>query len=364
MKVKNKRSIGDYIIVFVILAIAVATFVVLKPVFSLMGDSGSYVQSMNVLEGGDLPEGFVPNRLMTSFLALNLIIVIGKVVGGILAGWITLNTILFLVGSIVFYKLILNLFKDRVIAVLSGVLFAANYDLLSFGINYLLDIGGWVAFVLSLFFLHLYAEKSTTKYLYLSLASVAVGSLFKEYSILAMAAILPFVLYESHFSIPKFLKKIILPTILTFVPLIGVHLWVYYKFGYTYLDWFGTNQSIYGYTNWMINSVKSFGVVLNIALPLVIYGMYVFVREYKTLFQPRERAFILCSLLSVVPIFFWPSITERVIFPAVPVLLLFASIAMWKHERYKDWFVIPVVVYALLTFLMDPFILNLINLPF
>jgi hypothetical protein len=51
-------------------------------------------------------------------------------------------------------------------------------------------------------------------------------------------------------------------------------------------------------------------------------------------------------------------------FLVVPALLLFAGIALKKYERYWYAFVPLVALYILIGFLMDAYILDLVNLPF
>src|SRR4051812_49263109 len=88
----------------ILIFLSIFSVVVLKP--KIIGDSVSYVDSMNVLSGGIIPQDFTPYRIVTSYLGLKLILVINTFVGNLPLSWLILNGILYIAIGMFFYELL------------------------------------------------------------------------------------------------------------------------------------------------------------------------------------------------------------------------------------------------------------------
>jgi hypothetical protein len=181
-------------------------------------------------------------------------------------------------------------------------------------------------------------------------------------------------LYKHKPRLLTFIKKMIAPTAVVFAPFIAVSVYVYARYGYTYLSWFGSNKKDYVYHSRIIEYTKSFGSLYNLLALLFLAGLYCFIRydlagwlkrkAVDALHENREYvAYIICVIVSGLPAFIWPAITQRIMFVTVPAAIFVACFFIKRFEKYWYWFGIVLIVYTILTFAMDTYILNLVNLP-
>lgn len=362
MNIKNNFLVF-ILLVFIFAAIALIAIAFLNPRLMPEGDSFSYIEAIKVLDGSPVSEEFVPNRILTSFLNLTGLGLFASLFGGFTLGWLIWNTLLYIIAGLAFFVLVRSVFESDKVALLGTILFATNYGVLFFGLSYVVDMGGWMFFVLSTMLLGLYAQKSEPRYLALAFIAVGIGGLFKEYVFLALPSLVVFVWYEHRASFALFLKKIIPLMLLVFIPVLMLHVWVYIKFGYTYLDWFGTNNEAFGYKNWLVNGIKSFGSVLNLTILGFVWGAYLLWSKTGEFISPKNKIFLLATILSILPIFIWPSLTQRVVTTAIVPFILMSCIVVKKYENLIHIFVPIIAAYAVINFLMEPHILNFINLP-
>src|ERR1019366_1584669 len=153
---------------------------------AITGDAPSYLEAMQVMHGGTIPAGFVPNRILTSSLGIESVDAFTKLFGSVKVGWLALYVVFFFILSIVFYKLVLDIFKSEKTALLASLFLMTNYAMISFGIDYGMDIGGWMFYVVSLYFTLKYTQTGDTRALLYSALAVGVGGLFKEYALLGV----------------------------------------------------------------------------------------------------------------------------------------------------------------------------------
>lgn len=326
------------------------------------GDTPSYIEAITVLQGGDVLEGFVPNRILTTFGALTAVRALSGVIG-VWSGWILLNLIFYLVLCVTFYLLVFRMFRGRSTALLATLFLASSYSILQFGLTYLMDIGGWAFYVVSIYFTYQYIESKEYKDLLYASALVGVGALFKEYALLAAIPIAVVLVWQYWRTPVSIMKRAILPAILALLPTALVYLYVFHRFNYSYIDWLSFNQGYYTYSSRAIEYIKSLGSLYNFLAPLVLGGLYVLTRERRGV-NGKTMLFIISVLLSTLPILFWPAITQRILFITVPTSILLASFLFKKYERYWWVFLSILVVYILVSFTMDSYILPNLNLPF
>ena len=352
------------VIISIVCFLSIFTF---KPIID--GDGLSYVEAIKVLQGESAPVNFVPNRILTTFLGLDSVILFSKIFGSIEAGWLVLNILFYFILNIVFYKLILLVFKSEKTAFLASLFLATNYAMISFGLDYWMDIGGWLFYVLALYFSLKYLQTSEKESLLYSALSVGVGGLFKEYAFLGIIPMAVILIYENWPHSIMIIKKSFVPALFALVPILVVYIFVYEKFDYTYATWFSFNtgyaSQYYFYFSKIIEYIKSFGSLYNFLAFLVIGGAYYFIRNQRKLVSEKKtQVFILSVILSTLPIFTWPGITQRILFITVPAMIIVASFLFKKFEK-QWWIFLPLLVlYIVANFTMDAFILPNFNLPF
>lgn len=336
---------------------------ILKPDLVTQGDSPSYIEAIHVLNTGIAPQGFVPNRILTTFLGLETVRVLSSVFGSITFSWLFMNIVFYFIICVLFYRIILILTKSDKTAFISGLFLASNYSLVSFGINYLMDAGGWAFYIISTYLLLKYVESSERRYLWYSALAVGVGGLFKEYAFLGFIPTIVFLFYDNYSYFFKFLRKTFILGLVTIIPTILLYFYVYARFGYTYLDWLGFNKEYYVYSSRILEYVKSLGSLFNMLAILVLGGLYTLFFNRSNMIEDKYKVYIISIASSIAPIFFWPAITQRILFVTVPFGVLLASFFIKKYE--KHWYIlIPILcVYIICSFFMTS-ILDIVNLPF
>ncbi|MDB5239100.1 MAG: hypothetical protein JWO00_435 [Candidatus Parcubacteria bacterium] len=337
----------------------------------VLGDTQTYIDAMNVLSGHAAPAGFIPNRIITTFGALEAVRALSVPLGGILNGWFVLNCGLFILAGIVFFKLLEDFFGSRPAAFLGTLFLAGNYGFLVFGLNYLMDIGGWSFYIFSLYFLWRYARSKSQCDLFLAAAMVGIGGLLKEYAFLAGVATAAYLIAEAWPGLrswpgwKRFLGRSSCAAAVALVPAIVLYVWAYHHFGYTYADWFGSNAAHYIYSSRIKEYVKALGSLVNVLGLLFIGGAYILYREWRAGIMEKEaRTFLAACFVSFLPVFIWPAITQRILTIAIPFIAIVACFLFRKYERRWYAFVPILALYLLATFFMDSYLLTAVNLPF
>lgn len=88
-----KNDIFFWIFVVIISIVCFTSISLFKPIID--GDGLSYVEAIKVLQDGNVPAQFVPNRILTTFLGLDSVILFSKIFGSIEAGWLILNILFY-----------------------------------------------------------------------------------------------------------------------------------------------------------------------------------------------------------------------------------------------------------------------------
>jgi hypothetical protein len=335
----------------------------------ILGDSPSYLQTMKVLAGDAPSAGFMPNRVITTFGAMELIRALSVPLGGVLNAWFFLNCLLFIFATALFYELLVSMFESRTTAFLGTLFLAGNYGFLIFGLNYLMDIGGWSFYIFSIYFLYRYSRSKSIRDLSVSALLVGVGGLFKEYAFLAAPAIGTYLIIESWPSLKSWSgwkglsAKAALTASSALVPAIILYVWAYSHFGYTYADWFGANASHYVYASRIKEYIKALGSLVNVLAFVFIGGAWIVAQKWRGM--SRELKALLAAIaVSFLPVFVWPAITQRILTITVPFIAIVSCFMFKRFERRWYVFLPILVLYILATFFMDSYLLNAVNLPF
>lgn len=329
----------------------------LQPPFDTAGDAPGYLQAMQVLAGTPASEVFTPNRILTTFMALAPITLLGAIFGNFLASWIFINTLYFFGLAFASYFLFRAVTKSEVGSVLGALFVVGNYDVLVFGLNYLMDIAGWFWFVFSIYFLFRHIETEDSRFAWYAAFAAGIGGLCKEY---AYFAFVPFGLYfiYLYWNAPLKLARAAVPALVALIPTALVHVGVYLVYGYSYLDWYGMNTSTFGFDGWLWNTTRSFLVVLSFMLPIVFMGIYAFIQEMRSSFDLKRLVFVLTLSLPAFAVLLWPIITERLVFLVVPLAGLLTAYGIKRYERHYPWFALIFLAYFFLALKTDGWILN------
>lgn len=337
------------------------------------GDAVGYINAMQVFAGGqptNLADGAMTmtitlHRILTTPLSVEALRVFSGLLGSIKAGWLLWDAIMFFASSIVFYQLLARMFRSSRVAFLGGLFFAGNYSMIAHGLGFFVDIGGWFFYVLSVFCLFVYIESGKYRDLLFTTFAIAVGSLFKENALVAVIPLTAILFYENYPSPVNFLKRIVPLGFIVAVPMITHYMFIYLRYGYSYLYWIRLSHESVHYTSRLVEYIKSLGSLLTFLAPVALLGVYALARPTEaSRVETKKIVFISSVIASSIPALLWPGITQRVLFMVVPGAVLLAGVFIKKHERYW-WVFLPVVLlYVLASFFMDSFILNFVNLPF
>jgi glycosyltransferase involved in cell wall biosynthesis len=346
-----------------ILLILLATFYFVKPFPDPDSDTPSYTAAMKVLVTNEYPAGYTPTRILTTFGGMQTVLALNHLFGNIYSSWIFMNVIFYLIACMVFFKILKILFENEYVALLGTLFLAGSYAMISFGLDYLMDMGGWMFYIVSLYFLLRYIKENRVRDLGFAAFAVGLGGLFKEYAFLACIPI-AVIIIGYHFRQPtKIFKKGIATAALALVPTLLLYAFVYSKFNYSYADWLAFNENYYTYSSRIIEYIKSLGSLINILAFLFLGGAYYLFREGKRLVDCRYHIFILGMCMSILPILFWPAITQRILFITVPFAIVIASVLIKKFETKWYWFIPVLILYLAASFTMDT-LLTVVNLPF
>lgn len=357
MKIKADKT--SLILLICIVVLIFSSLFFLKP--QIADDSATYLNAINFLKTGEKSLNFVPNRILTTFGALEVVIFLSKIFGSETAVWLAMNIVFYFISAFIFYKLLNLIFEDKKTALLGTLFLISNYAFVTFGLDYLMDIGGWTFYIVSLYFSSLYLKTKENKWLWLSAATVGVGGLFKEYAFLAYIVIFGLIVFTEWRQWGKIIKKIFFTGILAFTPMIVLNIYTFLNFNYTYLNWFLPSTGLYPEVNRPLEYIKSFGSLYNFGWFLFLGGAYLLLRRIKEVFKDEKLLFIWLVILSSTLVFVWPVVT-RVLFITMPAIVLVTSLFIRKMNKW--WYaVIPLLVlYVLSSFFMDSYILNAVSI--
>jgi hypothetical protein len=339
------------------IALYAAACFFLQPPLDIAGDAPGYLETMRVLNGAEPSAGFAPNRLLTTFLGVGSVAALSWITGNYLASWFFLNTLYFFGLAFASYFLFRRMTGSDAGSIIGALFVVGNYDVLTFGLNYLMDIPGWFWFMVSLLCLYLYMERDERGYLWSTALSAGVGTLFKEYAFLAFLPLGAYLLYR-HARSPRELFAALLPVAVSLLPLLFIHAAIYVVYGYGYLDWYGMNTETFGFSGWAWNAGRSLVVVLGFLLPVALLGAFAFAARMRASFDPQRALFVCSLLLPALAVFLWPIITERLVFLFVPLTALLAAFAVARYERHWPWFAFAWLLYVMLALKTDGLILN------
>lgn len=360
---KDKYKIGLFIL---LIFLAIFSVYALRP--QIAGDSLLYTSSIEVLRTGVQPPGFVPMMIVSTYFGLRLIMFLDFFIENIAISWLVLDGVLYIAMGLFFYSLLKKIVGSAKTAFWGTLFLATNYAAVSFGLGYLMDMGGWAFYVASLYFSYRYLESENggNKWLFISSALVGVGGLYKEYAFVAYVIIFGLIVFKDWKNLLEILKKTIITGCLAFGPFFLLNVYGFFAFHYTYLDWFFFNQGAYDYQNRFVEFIKSFGSIYNFGWFLFIGGFYLLLKRSREMFRERninkDTLFLWLVILSCFSVLLWPVVT-RILFITMPAAVMVSSLLIRKMEN-RIYIIAPLLLlYVISSYLMDAYVLDFVNLP-
>ena len=348
---KITQSVYFYIALLIVLNIFMAVFCV-SPGFKIVGDAGSYHEAIKFIEGQPISGSIPFHRLLTTPFMLLSSRLFDYFFHNIYGSMAAVN--------IIFYKLAFEIYKDKKTAFFSCVLLASNYYLFNIDNAFIADLGGRFFLILTDLLAVKYFLNQDKKYYYLAILSSSVGVLFKEFGALGFLSLICLILF-----LPVNWKekiKIILKSgaLFAIVPL-AFHLFFYYKFSFSYFDWYKTSLNFYPpemHQYGIVLFLKVMGWLFLAGWPLFLWGLW----QEKKFFDGQRFKILLALFPASVAFFAWPMFMQRTAFVLVPWLSLVSGFGLSKI-KIKFLPFILLIVYMAVNYNLERLML-LINLPF
>lgn len=343
----------------IVIALVFSSVLVFLPP-QLSPDSHSIWEAKEVLWGEKFVVGFVPNRILTSPLGLFILGLSGKISSNILVSWVVLNGLFFAAASYFLYRFCYEVFGKKKFAILSLILFSTNYAVITFGLGFLMDAGGWAGFFGAIYFAQKYYRTSSLVHLGVASAFVAIGGLIKEYAFFASIFIACTLVYKylihGEREWKKFFTHAMFSGLIATLPVVVVYAIVYWHFGYTYLDWFAFNEVKYPRSG-LFEYVKVFGSLYTFGWLLLLISLVRIKREDFKALLPLVFVFI-----STLPLLLWPVTTQRIQFLVLAAPIALSGLVAREMRRYWPVITILVVLYVLCSYNMDSYVLPHVNI--
>lgn len=359
-----KRPVPGWLPPVIFLLLVLISKSVLPP--HLSSDSYTYLEGMTVLQGMPPSDTFLPSIFLTTIGGLTLVTKIASFTGGTLtAAWYFINAWFYVFGLWAFWLFLRKFLRDSEgwVSLLGAVLLGLNYCLVSFGLNYLTDMGGYFFYLVGVYCAYRFLEEGESSHLYWGAALIGFGGLFKEYALCASIPLVSVLVYRDH-KTPKILfRRLLITALLGAGPVVISSILQYYSLHFTYANWFAHNQKQYGlsYASRTWEYVKVLGSLFTFLWFLILPSLYFAFRSRTRLLDSRRTFFLFTLLLSALPAFIWPAITQRIFFVTVVAGVVLVSVLFKEKSSYWRWYVLPVLLYVFSGYTMDPLILPLVD---
>lgn len=305
-------------------------------------DGVTYIESAQFLSGsGGVPH---PERLLKPLgpLAIGLFTKIFS--GNYLDGFLALNIILYFVFAVAAWYFVRTFFNDDRWGFYGALLLLFAYPALKYGLDYYTDLGSWVLYLVALTGIILYSRNPSRRSFIITAFIVAVGFLWKEYSVLAGVTLVLVLFSQSLISARERLVRLGLLVLIVSI-IVGIAQYVVYvKFHFTYLDWYligtkGEIPAISEHTPWFMS--KSFFAVFLLGWVAAILGAV----RLKRL-SSADRWLIISIGLPLVLLFFWGYVSSRLYFVAAPLLTLLAvhGITTYLESKTRRILVVGAII--------------------
>lgn len=324
---------------FVLLGFALLNILLINTIFlsyitPFASDSEGYLEIAKYFRGYTINLFYVPRLLkpLVPFLAS-----LSSYIFNFKPAFLFVNSIFYLLIGFVIYKIIKLMFSNDRQALIGSLLFLSSYPMLEYGIAYMTDLAGWFFFALCVYLTLLFLKQPSYRWITWGALVSSFGFLTKEY---AAAGCLFFAICLFFINKGSFLNKIkylAVYLIIFLIPFGAWQLFVFFKFNYSYLNWWvnnhGTNN--FGYERDFIKLViKSLAATFLLGWAFVLAGI---VKIKKV--SPDNRKILMALILPSFSFLLWPAASSRLFFVIGPLLTILASwgIVSWGASLKKKY---------------------------
>lgn len=294
-------------------------------------DSSMYFDAIESIASGSEYNPFFAEHqkqfpLLTSPGTLYVAALLTALTGSAHSSLVLINTILYILSVLFFYNLALLIFKDTHLGLLATLFYAGNYFILSYGPDaYLTDMGGWLFYLVSLYFAVRFYREKRERFAYIAGIGIAFGVFFKESGGVGALTLLTLILASDF----PFRKKISI-AFFSFLPLITnatYHIWIYLTDGYHYFTRYLNVVEDETEPRSLWNLLKGFGSLFLVGfVPILLAlknGLYAVTRK-NTRIRTEENVILFAIFMSSFTFLIYPAFAVRLYAIAVPFLSLLA----------------------------------------
>ena len=302
-------------------------------------DSQGYIEVINWLQGQE----WQTNPYSRLLRPLGLILAIPFEFLGEGAGLIVQNTIFYLLGALLIFKITELIYRDKKQAMFAAIFFATATPMLEVGLSYLIDVGGWFFYLFSIYLTLLYFEKKDEKLITLNGFIGGLGLLMKEHGGLGALFFGLMILFSKDFNIKEKILKIARFAIFFLISIVPIQILVFEYFHFSYLDWYLLNKPVAGEPIILI-AFRYLGQlfrVLGVLWIFVIIGIW---REFREKNWQRIKIFLFLMPASFSFLLWGVSGGGRAAFIFAPLGILLATHGCKKIKPFVMALIILVVL--------------------
>lgn len=259
---------------------AILTFFALANIFLLIllqpyttpfaSDSHEYIETAKYFRG--LPYEFYGYRMIKPMAPV--LTALFSYVFEIRSALIFLNSIFYFSIGFFVFKIIKLLFGSDKQALVGSFAFLTTYPMLEYSIAYMTDLAGWFFFIVSVWLTLLFLKKPTFKIVAINGLVSAIGFLAKESGGMGGLFFVICLFFISQEVFAKKIKYLAVYGLSFIVPFGAWQAFVYFKFHYSYYDWYLFNRTgANAYKREALRLViKSLGASFLLGWPLALAG--------------------------------------------------------------------------------------------
>lgn len=298
------------------------------------GDSVSYIDAARSFAGETVPSDAIhPARLLKPLPPLLIALGARASDGDYTRAFAGLSVVSYLFFVIAAWFLFFVVFRSDRGAAYGTLLLISAYPVLYYGVDLYVDMGAWALFVAALASVAAYVAAPSRRTALVVGIFLAVGILWKEYSVLAGASAFLAVVLSRDVPWRERILRLALIGILPIAVLLSAQWYVWAEFHFSYLDWFrigsaappGQNE----YTLPLI--AKSLFGVLFLGWFAALAGLF----GWRKLDDGQRRIFC-CFAAPLLAIFLWGYVSSRLYFVVAPLGALLAVHGILTYIKRTD----------------------------
>lgn len=316
-------------------------------VFAIFGaqkyrDSQDYIEVINWFQGEAGGQALF-HRLLKP---LGLLIALPFEVLGEGTGLIVENIFFYLFSAFLIFKITELIYHDKKVSLLASVFFVTATPVIEAGLSYMVDMGGWFFYLLSIFLTLLYFKTKNGKLIILNGFISGLGFLMKEAGGLGVLFFTLMVLSGRGFNVKEKILKIFYFGIFLLIPFATVQILIFKYFHFTLLDWYfmagpGIDAGKESPLLIVLRFLGQLFRILGILWPLVLIGIWQELREKN---WERIKIFLVLIPASFSFLLWTVGGGGRAAFIFAPLGILLAS---YGCKKIKPWIMVLIILIIL-----------------